>query len=195
MRRKASALLLALATLATAVAAQPPTGTPRSAKAELRMPRGPIKITAERADLERREMALYRGNVKLVSAELELGGDRLELRQPAKGQFHAVLTGKPARLNHQGAADVPPLSASAGKIVYDTRTSLVELSGGASLTRGSDTVSSDSISYNLAARRISASGAGGSQVQIVIEPPAGNGQEKPAPVPQNTPPPVPSPSQ
>lgn len=195
MRRKASALLLALATLATAVAAQTPKGAAPPAKAELRMPRGPIKITAERADLERRELALYRGNVRLVSAELELGGDRLELRQPVKGQFQAVLTGKPARLNHRGAADVPPLSASAGKIVYDTRTALVELSGGASLTRGSDTVSSDSISYNLAARRISASGTGGSQVQIVIEPPAANGQEKPAPVPQNTPPPVPSPSQ
>lgn len=178
MRLRASALLLALATLATATA-QTPTAPPPATRpaarpgTELRMPRGPIKITAERADLERREIALYRGNVKLTSAELELHGDRLELRQPVKGEFQAVLTGKPARLRHKGAADTPAVAASAGRIVYDTRTSLVEMSDGAQLERGSDTVSSDSISYNLAARRISAAGQGGKQVQIVIEPPAG----------------------
>lgn len=176
MRRRASATLLALATLVTlaTAAAQPPEPpAPARPGAELRMPKGPIKITAERADLERRELALYRGNVKLTSAELELSGDRLELRQPVKGQFHAVLTGKPARLKHKGVADAAPVAASAGRIVYDTRTALVEMSGGARLERGSDTVSSGSISYNLAARRISATGADGGQVEIVIEPPAG----------------------
>lgn len=176
MRRRASAAALALALAATAVAQPPPAATaPRPAKPEsrLQLPRGPIKITAERADLERREVALYRGNVKLTSADVELSGDRLELRQPAKGVVTAVLTGSPARLRHKGAADAPPVTASAGRIVYDTRTAIVELSGGAQLERGSDTVSSQSIRYDLAARRISAQGAAGDQVQIVIEPPAG----------------------
>jgi lipopolysaccharide export system protein LptA len=185
MRRRASAALLALATLATAAAQTPAPPAPAPAKPaakpaekpaakpadEFRLTRGPIKITAERADLERREMALYRGNVRLTSADVELSGDRLELRQPVKGEFQAVLTGKPARLKHKGQADTPPVAANAGRIVYDTRTSLVEMSGGAQLERGSDTVSSDSISYNLAARRISAAGQGGKQVEIVIEPP------------------------
>lgn len=179
MRRRASALLLALAT-ATA-AAQEPAAAPAPApkpRADLQAPRGPIKITAERADLERREVALYRGKVKLTSADVELSGDRLELRQPAKGQFTALLTGSPARLRHRAAADEPPVSASAGRIFYDTRTAVVELSGGAQLERGADTVSSDSIRYDVAARRISARGATGQQVQIVIEPPpeAGDGQ-------------------
>lgn len=174
MPRRASALLLALAAVAASAQTPPPSPAQEPAqkpRAELSLPRGPIKITAERADLERREMALYRGNVRLTSADIELSGDRLELRQPAKGQFTAVLTGQPARLRHRGAADVPPVSASAGRIVYDTRTALVEMSGGAQLERGSDTVASDSISYDLAARRISAKGLTGKQVEIVIQPP------------------------
>src|SRR5689334_13275165 len=83
--------------------------------------RGPIKITAERAELERREYALYRGHVRLTSADMVLTGDRLELRQPARGQYEARLTGAPARLDHAGDDKNPPVSASATQIVYDTR--------------------------------------------------------------------------
>lgn len=195
MRRRASGLALALAFATAATLAQtvapPPAGAPAPAAGKSqsgpRLPKGPIQITAERADLERRELALYRGNVRLTSEGVELSGDRLELRQPAKGQFTAVLTGKPARLRHQGLADAPPVAASAGRIVYDTRTAVVEMSEGAKLERGSDTVASEWIRYHLAARRISAAAAQGSQVQITIEPPAELQEKKPA-VPQNTPP-------
>ena len=191
MRRRASSLALALVLVAATAAAQtttaPPAPAPKTAPSDLRMPRGPVKITAERADLERRELALYRGNVRLTSAELELQGDRLELRQPAKGQFTAVLTGRPARLRHQGVGDAPPVSASAGRIVYDTRSGIVEMSEGAQLERGTDTVASERIRYDVAARRISAAAAQGSQVQITIQPPDELQEKKPA-VPQNTPP-------
>jgi lipopolysaccharide export system protein LptA len=96
----------------TVLCAQAAPQTPAKAEKDspaLNLTKGPIKITAERAELERRESALYRGNVKLVSAELELTGDRLELRQPAKGQYEATLTGRPARLKHKGVEDTPPV--------------------------------------------------------------------------------------
>ena len=150
-------------------------GVTLTAAAEPQPSRGPVKITAERADLERREVALYRGNVRLVSADLELTGDRLELRQPAKGQFTARLTGKPAHLKHPGAANAPPIAASANQIDYDTRSAVVQMTGAAQVERGSDLVVSESILYNVAARRISATGAGSGQVQITIRQP----QDKP----------------
>lgn len=195
MPRRASAAALAL--LATAVAAQAPAPAPSPAEPEspsaLRLTRGPVKITAERADLEERETALYRGNVKMTSAELELTGDRLELRQPAKGEFQARLTGRPARLRHLGAAGVPPIVASAARIDYDSRTAIIEMTGDAQLERGADQVSSERIRYDVAARRISASGNAGGQVQIVIQPPPDEAQEKKPEVPQNTVPPPGSP--
>lgn len=185
MRPRASLLALLLA--ASAIAQDPPApaapaAKPPAAKGDVRV-RGPVKITAERADLEQREVALYRGNVKLTSAELELSGDRLELRQPAKGQFQATLTGKPARLKHKAVGQAPPVDASAGQIDYDSRSGIIQMSGGAQLERTGDVVTSDSIRYNVAARRISATGARGAPVQILIQPPPGVDEQKG----QNTP--------
>lgn len=191
MPRRASAAACAL--LATVAAAQStaPTAQPDGARppAALRLPRGPIKITADRAELEQREVALYRGKVRLVSADLELTGDRLELRQPARGEFNARLSGTPARLRHLPPDGAAPISASAALIVYDTRSGVIEMSGGAQLARGSDTVSSGNIRYDLAARRISAVGSDGDPVQMVIQPPerGGAGEENQPGVPQNTP--------
>jgi lipopolysaccharide transport protein LptA len=164
-----AAALASLASLASAAVAQGP--RPARAAPEVRLT-GPIKITAERAELERREYALYRGRVKLVSQDMVLTGDRLELRQPGKGQFEVRLTGAPARLDHAGDdAGALPVSASAATIVYDTRTATVELSGGVQLARGGDQLAGSQVRYNLAARRITAAGSGEGQVQLTITPP------------------------
>lgn len=177
MSRRVSAILAAglIALLATAAASQGPRNPSPAATQRIR---GPIKITAERAELERREYALYRGRVKLVSEDMVLTGDRLELRQPARGEFEARLTGAPARLDHPGDDKTPAVSASATQIVYDTRTSTVDLSGGVQLARGTDQLSSGQVRYNIAARRITASGEGDGQVHITIQPPQ---NEPPAP--------------
>jgi len=187
MSRRASALVLA-AVAVTSLAAAAPTPRPATAAPEVRLT-GPIKITAERAELERREYALYRGRVKLVSQDLVLTGDRLELRQPARGQFEARLTGTPARLDHPGDAKGPPVSASAAQIVYDTGSATVELSGGVQLARGTDQLTSSQVRYNLAARRITASSGGEGQVQITITPPPPQ-DEAPAAAPSRPPTPI-----
>ncbi len=167
----AASVVMAAALLALLAAAASSEGAaPAKAGAATRI-RGPIKITAERAELERREYALYRGRVRLESEDMVLTGDRLELRQPGRGQFEARLTGTPARLDHPGNDKGPPVKASAAQILYDTRTSTVDLSGGVQLVRGTDQLSSGQVRYNLAARRITASGVGASQVHITIEPP------------------------
>ena len=166
-----------LALLATAAASQGSV-TPTKASGTSTRLRGPIKITAERAELERREYALYRGRVRLESNDMVMTGDRLELRQPDRGQFEAKLTSAPARLDHPGTDKAPAVTASAQQIVYDTRTATIDLSGGVQLARGTDVLNSGQVRYNVAARRISAAGDGASQVQITITPPQ---NEDPAP--------------
>lgn len=155
-------------------------------KAAFSVPKGPIKVTSQRADIdEQGKLMLYRGNVRMVSGALELKGERLELRQPRQGQFEAQVSGKPARLEQQGQNDAPPLSASASQIVYDTRAATLELNGGATLARGQDVLTGDRISYDLASRRISASGTDGEQIKFVIQPPEDRStpanDKKPAP--------------
>ncbi len=183
MSRSANAVLAAalLALLASAASSQG--ATPAKPGAATRI-RGPIKITAERAELERREYALYRGRVRLESQDMVMTGDRLELRQPDRGQFEARLTGAPARLDHPGNEKSPPVKASAARIVYDTRTATVDLSGGVQLARGTDQVSGGQVTYNLVARRITAKGDGASQVHITIEPPQNDAPAVPPPKPK-----------
>jgi len=187
MSRRASALLAAGLLTLLATAASSEGAAPSKAGASTRI-RGPIKITAERAELERREYALYRGRVRLESADMVMTGDRLELRQPDRGQFEVRLTGAPARLDHAGNDKALPVSASAARIVYDTRTSIVDLSGGVQLARGTDQLNSGQVTYNVAARRITASGDGAAQVHITIEPPQNDAPPPaPAPAPQPKP--------
>jgi len=180
MSRSASAILAAalLALLASAASSQGAAPAKPGAAARIR---GPIKITAERAELERREYALYRGRVRLESQDMVMTGDRLELRQPDRGQFEARLTGAPARLDHPGNEKSAAVTASAAQIVYDTRTATVDLSGGVQLARGTDLLSSGQVTYNLAARRITANGDGVGQVHITIEPPQNDAPAAPPP--------------
>jgi lipopolysaccharide export system protein LptA len=128
---RVSAAALMLVTAAALSQAPTPTPAPPAAKAAPKDPmlRGPVKITAERAELDQKRTALYRGNVRLTSPDLELTGDRLELKQPARGQFEALLTGRPARLKHAGAGAAPAVAAQANQITYDTRTGTVDLVG------------------------------------------------------------------
>ncbi len=181
MRPRVSVPALALAAVASLATASVPAQTRTVARpaTEVRL-RGPIKITAERAELERREYALYRGRVKLVSEDMVLTGDRLELRQPDRGQFEVRLTGAPARLDHPGDAQGPPVSASATEIVYNTRTATVDLSGSVQLARGDDQLSGNQVRYYLAARRISAEGSDNGQIQLTITSPPQEA-DKPAP--------------
>jgi lipopolysaccharide export system protein LptA len=192
MRRAASALLLlalALAARAQEPAAQEAAAAPAepaakesSTVASLR-PTGPVTVTADRAEWAKGGAMLYSGNVSLASDTLTMKGDRLELRQKQAGNFEAILNGAPARLDHAGgpAADgemAPPVSAQAKTLYYDTATAMVQLSGGSHLTRGTDEITGDSIRYDVAARRIRASGGEGGQVRIVIQPPK-PGEKKP----------------
>jgi len=176
MTKSLSAFLL-LATAGVALAAQAQDQAKAPAKLKLTAPEGPVTITADRAEFERNGVMLYRGNVRLVSDRLTLTGERVELRQPSPGQFEARITGTPARLSHAGEADSPPIAAAAGRIDYDTRQEVVSLSGGAQLERGTDVLTGESIRYEIATRRISATGVDGGQVRIVIQQPEAKARE------------------
>lgn len=172
---RAASLLLLIAGSALAAQAQDESRAP--ARLKLAAPEGPVTITADRAEFERNGVMLYRGNVRLVSDRLTLTGERVELRQPAPGEFEARINGSPARLSHAGEADVPPIAASARQIDYDTKAAVVSLSGGAQLERGTDVLTSESIRYEIATRRITASGVDGGQVRIVIQQPEQKARE------------------
>lgn len=167
LARAASVLVLALAGRAVAQESV--------SSASLR-PTGPVTIRADKAEWEKGAAMVYTGNVRLQSGDLNLSGDRLELRQFAKGEFEARISGAPSKLDHTGLRDEqgqtgPPVHAEARMLTYDSRSDIVEVAGAAILNRGGDLMRGENIRYDVAHRRIQAEGGAGGQVEFTIQPP------------------------
>lgn len=143
----------------------------KSAAEGFHKPSGEITVTADHVEWQTGAMH-YAGNVTLTVDTMEMRGADLELKLLEGRLEHAHLTGEPARMNDKGAEGQPPISAVAKRVDYDPATAIVELTGGAQLMRGADRLTGELIRYDVAARRVQAAGTGGSQVKIVIQPPA-----------------------
>jgi lipopolysaccharide export system protein LptA len=143
----------------------------KSRSAALRRPNGPVTVTADRAEWQQAGAMRYAGHVMLAVDTLVMHGQNLELKQFEDGQYEAHLTGEPARLTDAGGEGAPPIAAEARKLDYDARTGMVDLTGGALLSRGSDRLTGENIRYDVNARRVQAAGGDSGQVRIVIQPP------------------------
>lgn len=136
-------------------------------------PPQPIQIEADRAEItEQSGVSLYTGNVNLKQGDLEMQGDRLEIRRDSKtGEINAVLTGKQASLR-QPTETGEIVKARADRINYLSRDKSLDLQGTAEFERGRDRISGQSIRYDANAKKILASGPNqaGKRVQIIIQP-------------------------
>lgn len=171
-------LLLATA-LVPAFAAAP---AKKSSNSDALRPTGPVTITADRAEWSKVGVMIYTGNVALSSDKLKMNGERLELTQYPNNQYTSKITGSQAHLEHAGEPNekgepTPNVTADANTLVYDSRTGVVDVIGNAKMTRGKDEVTGSDIHYNVAERRIQATGGEGGQVKIVIQPPPDKKQQ------------------
>lgn len=165
--------------------AQAASSTP--GKNENLRPKGPVTVTADRAELDKTGVMIYIGNVLLVTDTLQLKGDRLELRQFPNDQYEAKLKGTLAHMEQSGEIDdkgqpLPPMLADGLDMLYDTRTGLLDIIGKAKAVRGKNEVNGDTIRYNVNERRVQASGGQGGQVKIIFQAPSKEQRsETPAP--------------
>ena len=134
---------------------------------------GPITITAKTGEWQDGVM-IYTGDVVMSSKTLELRGARLELQQKGgkKSPFEITVTGSPATLKHQGDTPQDPIvNGRSAKMVYRSATQTIQLTGTAHLERAKDELNGEDIRYDVAARRVQATGGDKGQVRIVIDVP------------------------
>jgi lipopolysaccharide export system protein LptA len=134
----------------------------------------PIQIEADRAELtDQQTVSIYTGRVKLQQGDLELAGDRLQVkRNPQTKEITATLTGSPVTAK-QGAGTANPMQARANRVDYQSSDRMLVLQGDAEVVRGKDRINSETIRYNAATQRIMADSRGGTvgdRVQITIQP-------------------------
>lgn len=158
--------LLVLASLVPASALQAQTAATGNAQQ-------PIQIEADRAEItEQSGVSVYSGQVSLKQGDLEMQGERLEIRRDSKtGDIQAQLSGSPAVLKQPTEAG-EMVNARATRIDYNSRDKSLDLQGNAEYVRGRDRVTGQSIRYDANAKKLLATGPNrqGGRVQIVIEP-------------------------
>lgn len=161
--RTAAALLLSLAFVGSTAAQNP--ATPRVS--------GPITITADNGEWLDGNM-VYTGNVVMISRTLELRGARLEMQQSGgkKNPYTITMSGNPATLKHKSETPLEPVVDGRSKtMIYRSATQDVQLTGDAHLERNKDELNGEDIRYDIANRRVQASGGSKGQVRIVIDVP------------------------
>ncbi len=134
---------------------------------------GPITITAKNGEWQEGSM-IYTGDVVMISRTLELRGARLELAQSGgkKNPYVITITGAPATLKHLGQTPQDAVvNGRSAKIVYRSANQNIQLSGDAHLDRDKDELNGEDILYDVANRRVQASGGANGQVRIVIDVP------------------------
>ena len=183
------AALLIASLIAPVVIAAP---AKKASSGDALRPTGPVTITADRAEWSKAGVMIYTGHVLLVSDKLKMNGDRLELTQFPDSQYTAKITGAPAHLDHAGEPNeknepTPNITADANTLFYDSRSSIVDVIDNAHMTRGKDEVTGSNIRYNVAERRIQATGGDSGQVKIVIQPPPDKKQQSQKAAPEAKP--------
>ncbi len=171
----ALSVLLLTSGLATAAPEAKPPAAPatKTAPAKASAPAQPIQIEANRAEItEQSGVSVYSGNVSLKQGDLDMQGERLEIRRDSNsGEINAVLTGNPATLR-QPTDTGEIVKARANRINYQSSDKSLDLQGAAEYERGRDRISGQSIRYDANTKKLLASGPNkaGERVQIIIQP-------------------------
>ncbi|MCA8865009.1 MULTISPECIES: lipopolysaccharide transport periplasmic protein LptA [unclassified Halomonas] len=109
----------------------------------------PIEVEADRLDLDQRAgTAVYSGDVDIRQGEMQLRGERVEVKRNEAGELStATATGERAYLRHQGEGQEGPTEGWARRIIYHVAERRVELIDQAELTQQEDTFNGGRLEY------------------------------------------------
>ena len=112
--------------------------------------------------------AVLTGNVVITQGTLEVKSDRATIQRKGGDISQVVLTGAPATLN-QVNDNGEPMHAIASRIVYDTSSDVVVLTGGVVIEQTRGTLRGEHVKYDLKTGRLDG-GGDGSRVKMRILP-------------------------
>lgn len=133
----------------------------------------PIAIEADSAVIdEPAGSAVYRGRVELRQGSIRLQASELTVYVENGKAVRAIALGGPARLLQAATATEEAINAEARRITFLIGEDRMLLDSQASLKQGERLFQGAHIDYNVAKRRVNASGGGSSRVLLVLPPTA-----------------------
>lgn len=131
----------------------------------------PIQIEADSAVIdERAGSALYRGHVVLQQGGMKLQSNELTVFVRDGKAVKAIAGGRPVLLDQAPSATEEAIHAEARKITFMIEEDRMLLDDQASLRQGERLFQGAHIDYNVAKRRVNASGGGNTRVLLVLPP-------------------------
>ena len=141
----------------------------------LRMDQGDLGIKADLAETDKLDFTeglwIFTGNVVVEASNTNLYCDTARITFRNHQLAEVELTGGPAHFEQRLEAETNINSGEANLIVYNLSDGTLQLSGDARFSDGSNEISGDLITYDLAARRLRAGSGDSGPVKILIEPP------------------------
>lgn len=138
----------------------------------------PIRIQANSARLdERRNTAVYTGNVIITQGSMRLTGNEVTLNTDADGAVSKIVSkGSPATYEQTPRADQSPVRSRGQTIEYMAENEQVVLIGQANLEQDGNRFQGEYISYDInsqvvnAGRQGSGASGGSDRIEITIQP-------------------------
>lgn len=131
----------------------------------------PIQIEADSAVIDEPSgSAIYRGHVLLRQGAMKLQASELTVYIKDGKAVKAVAHGRPVLLDQSATATEEAIHAEARHITFLIEEDRMLLDDQASLKQGDRLFQGASIDYNVAKRRVNASGAGSTRVLLVLPP-------------------------
>lgn len=109
----------------------------------------PVQIEADKmlADDSKKE-SVFEGGVIVTQGTLQIRGDRVIVRQDAEGFQYGIAYGKPATFRQKRDGVDEYIEGYAERLEYDGKKDFLQMFSSARLTKGTDEVRGDYISYN-----------------------------------------------
>lgn len=142
----------------------------------------PVNVEADRMLVDdAKKESVFEGNVVVTQGTLQLRGDRVIVRQDAEGFSYGIAYGKPATFRQKREGYDEYIDGFADRLEYDGRKDQLQMFSAAKLTKGTDEVQGDYISYNAKTEFFQVLGSGkaaaspndpNARVRAVIQPKA-----------------------
>lgn len=140
----------------------------------------PVNVEADRMLVDdAKKESVFEGNVVVTQGTLQLRGDRVIVRQDAEGFSYGIAYGNPATFRQKREGYDEYIDGFADRLEYDGRKDLLQMFAAARLTKGTDEVRGDYISYNAKTEFFQVLGSGkaassptdpNARVRAVIQP-------------------------
>ena len=151
----------------------------------LRMNQGTLGIQADIAETDKLDFTnglwIFTGNVIIEAENAKLFCDEAKLTFVNHQLITAELDGAPARFEQFNEASGQTNIGEANKILYKLDAGTLEFREDARFADGANEISGDLITYDIAAKHLTAGSGSSGPVKILIEPPSQLKGKKPSP--------------